>query len=454
LTTPASARAPRYPTGIPYIIGNEAAERFSYYGMKTILVVFMTSYLIDRSGALATMTDGEATVWYHVFGVANYFVPLFGALISDIWWGKYRTIMVLSVVYCLGHLCLALDGTRLGLAAGLSLIALGAGGIKPCVSAHVGDQFSPATRELVPRIFGYFYLAINIGAFISSLLTPVLLERAGPHVAFAVPGVLMLIATVVFRIGRSRFIAVPPIGWQAYRRSFGSPEGKHAVANLVVIYLFVALFWSLFDQSGSTWVLQCEHMDRRITLFGLSFEVLPSQLQALNPILILAIVPFFSLVLYPFAGRFARVSAVRKIAAGLVLTGAAFLLIAAAETHLQRGEQVSVMWQVWAYVIITMAEALVSVTALEFAYTQAPQAMKSFIMSFYLLAVSLGNAFTALFNFALLDAEGRSRIAQDTYFYFFSILIWAGGGIFYILCRRYEERSYLHMRAEAATEIR
>ena len=134
----------RLPRGIPYIIGNEAAERFSFYGMRAILVVFMTQYLMGTGGHVDLMTDDEAKGWYHLFVSAVYLTPLLGALLSDGLLGKYRTIILLSIVYTLGHFALALDDTRLGLAIGLGLIAIGAGGIKPCVSANVGDQFGSA----------------------------------------------------------------------------------------------------------------------------------------------------------------------------------------------------------------------------------------------------------------------------------------------------------------------
>ena len=172
----------KHPKGLPYIVGNEAAERFSYYGMKAILVVFMTSYLMDRAGARSVMTEGEATFWYHIFGMANYVVPVFGALIADALWGKYRTIILLSLVYCLGHLSLAIDDTRLGLGFGLALIAIGSGGIKPCVSAHLGDQYQH--EDVAHRSEGYslFYIAINLGAFLSTLATPLLLELSLIHI--------------------------------------------------------------------------------------------------------------------------------------------------------------------------------------------------------------------------------------------------------------------------------
>jgi POT family proton-dependent oligopeptide transporter len=144
------------PPGIPYIVGNEAAERYSYYGMRAILVIFMTKFLMNANGELDVMTDEQAKTWFHVFVTAVYFFPIFGAIISDAFFGKYRTILVLSIVYCLGHLTLAIDDTRTGLALGLGLIAIGSGGIKPCVSAHVGDQFGQTNARLLPKVFGWF----------------------------------------------------------------------------------------------------------------------------------------------------------------------------------------------------------------------------------------------------------------------------------------------------------
>ena len=151
---------PKYPKGIPYIIGNELAERFSYYGMRAILVVFMTQYLMSH-GKPDPMSENEATTWYHLFSMVNYFTPILGAVLSDVLWGKYKTIIILSIVYVLGHLALAIDESRIGLTIGLTLIAVGAGGIKPCVSAHVGDQFEEKNKSLLEKIFGYFYFSIN-----------------------------------------------------------------------------------------------------------------------------------------------------------------------------------------------------------------------------------------------------------------------------------------------------
>lgn len=188
------------PSGVGYLVANEGAERFSYYGMRAILVVFMTGMLMNAEGELDLMGEAEAKAAYHWFASAVYFFPFLGALLADAVWGKYRTIILLSVVYCVGHVALAFDHTRVGLAVGLSLIAMGSGGIKPCVSANLGDQFTSLNAHLLPRAFSWFYFAINLGAFGSMLLTPWLLEHYGPNWAFGVPGLLMFAATGIFLV--------------------------------------------------------------------------------------------------------------------------------------------------------------------------------------------------------------------------------------------------------------
>ena len=380
------------PPGIPYIIGNEAAERFSYYGMKTILIIFMTDYLM--------MSENKGTIWVHSFSTAAYFLPLFGGLLSDIFLGKYRTIISLSIFYCLGHLVLALFETQNGLAVGLMLIAMGSGGIKSCVSAHVGDQFNKNNSHLIERVFGYFYLSINVGAMLSTLATPWLLQNHGPSVAFGVPGLLMLIATFLFWSGRNKFIAIPPAGWKAYKQQVFNKTGLNAILKLSVIYVFIAIFWSLYDQTMSTWVLQAkrELMDKHFDLGFWQFDILPEQVQAVNPLLILTLTPLFSFLVYPLVGKFVRVTPLRKISFGLFITGISFLVIGWLDGRMAQGISMHVSWQFLAFFIITSAEVMVSITALEFSYTQAPNVMKSLIMGLFWMSVALGNVITTAVN--------------------------------------------------------
>ncbi|MBT3047684.1 MAG: POT family MFS transporter [Candidatus Thiodiazotropha sp.] len=429
------------PAGIPYIIGNEAAERFSFYGMRAILVVFMTQYLLDGSGVADPMNEEEAKGWFHLFVSAVYITPLLGALISDGLLGKYRTIITLSLVYCLGHFVLALDHTRLGLLLGLGLIALGSGGIKPCVSAHLGDQFGRTNAHLLPRAFGWFYFAINLGAFFSILATPWLLREVGPSWAFGVPGVLMVIATLLFWAGRHRFVHIPPGGWDFVRETL-SRDGLLTLARLLVLYLFVAVFWALYDQSGSAWVLQAQSMDRN--LFGI--EILPAQIQAANPLLVILLVPTFSYLIYPAIQRRWRFGALPKIGFGMLLAAVAFAISGWAQHQIDLGQTPSVVWQLFAYLVLTSGEVMVSITCLEFSYTQAPNRMKSFVMAFFMMSIALGNLFTSMVNFAI---EGRDLLQGADYYLFFCVLMLATTGLYFLVSRYIPEQSRL--QSEAAT---
>ncbi|MFT4570410.1 MAG: POT family proton-dependent oligopeptide transporter [Hyphomicrobiaceae bacterium] len=422
------------PGGISYIVSNEAAERFSYYGMRGILVIFMTKHLMAADGSAAPMTEPEARAWFHVFAAAVYFFPLLGAVLSDYLLGKFRTILILSVVYCLGHLALAMDETRLGLAIGLGLISLGSGGIKPCVSAHVGDQFGAGNASMLPKVFGWFYLAINLGAFVSSLLTPWLLEYYGSHVAFGVPGLLMLTATWVFWLGRNRFVHVPPAG-PKFRTELADPQVRASLWSLCGIYVFVAVFWSLYDQTASAWVQQAAHMNREF----LGVHWLSAQIQAINPVLILTLVPIFSYVIYPLVGRVVRLTSIGKIAVGLFLTIPAFLIPAWVETQIAVGLVPSIGWQLLAYLLITAAEVLVSITCLEFSYTQAPRSLKSVVMSLYFLSVTAGNLLTSGVNFFIERPDGSLRLEGAAYYLLFAGFMTVAAIAFTIATRGYRE---------------
>ena len=426
------------PAGIPFIISNELAERFSFYGMKCILIIFMTNHLLDSNQSVDNMSNTEATYWYHIFTSAVYFTPILGALIADVFLGKYKTILLLSLIYCFGHLSLAINETRMGLTLGLTLIAIGAGGIKPCVSAHVGDQFGKSNSKLISKVFSWFYLAINFGAFVSTMLTPYLLHQYGPSIAFGIPGILMLIATYLFWIGRKTFIHVPPKGIHFLKDVFSS-EGIKSILNLSTIYIFVAIFWSLFDQTGSTWVLQAEKLDRH----WLGINWYPSQIQAINPIMILFFVPVSSYLIYPFLNKYIALTPLKKISAGLFLAVPSFLIIGQVEQWISAGYTPSIAWHILAYTILTASEVLISITCLEFSYTQAPNSMKSFIMGLFLLSISLGNIITALINNFIL--ANSTILNSANYYYLFSFMMLITAFLFLLVIKFYNGKTYLHM---------
>src|SRR5436190_1090099 len=453
LTAP--LKTDKMPPGIPYIVGNEAAERFSFYGMNSILVTFMTKYMLDSSGAADHLSEAQTKEWYHTFMTVNYFLPILGAILADAFWGKYKTIFYLSIVYCLGHFVLGMNETRYGLIAGLGLIALGAGGIKPCVSANVGDQFGPSNQHLLPKAFSWFYFSINAGSMFATLLIPYLLEqlprdfslepRWGSHIAFSTPGLLMMLATIILWLGRKRYAHIPPRGKEFFR-DISSRAGLKTLGNLSILIPFVAVFWALWYQNFSGWVLQAEKMDRH----WLGREWQAGQIQTVNPLFILLFLPLFSYWVYPALNRVFRLTPLRKIGIGFVLTVLAFLVPAWIESQLAAGLKPHVGWQVLAYVFISAAEVVISVTYLEFSYTQAPPSMKSVVMSLYLAAIALGNLFTAQVNHFIQNPDGTTKLTGANYYLFFTALMFGTTILFLIVSPFYRGRTYLQDEAEAA----
>jgi POT family proton-dependent oligopeptide transporter len=473
--------ADQMPRGIPYIIANEFAERFCYYGINAILAVYMTQHL--------HFGQAKATEWQSLFKFGAYFFPLIGAIVSDVFWGKYRTIMVLALVYCAGCAVIAMGEGPTSLALGLGLMAFGTGGIKPCVSTNVGDQFTSKNQHLIERAFSYFYLSINAGSSISIYFCPEWLNAYGPRVAFGIPAIMMFVATVVFWLGRRKFVVVPPAmtrdsnrglalfalalvpvlaiavwvfnsvspdyrtlaavatllgllvlviwltlntglrnklpaelrGW--LEEAFTGPALKQILGLAVIYYIFVAVFWSLWDQSnGQTWTLQAtsDLMDKHLFGFlagvsGLSalaaYEMLPAQIQVVNGLFILIMVPIFTFLIYPAMSRAFKVTPLRKIGIGLFVIAGSYLIVAWIEDRIMHGVTVSLWWQILAYVVLTASEVLISITALEFSYKQAPLKVKSFVMAAtYLLAVSIGNAFTAQVNGAMIEPLAATTV--------------------------------------------
>ncbi|BDG03990.1 POT family MFS transporter [Anaeromyxobacter oryzae] len=447
----------RYPPQIKYIVGNEACERFSFYGMRSILTIYMLQFLV--------FAERDAKAYFHWFVMATYLTPLVGGWIADRWWGRYRTILWISLGYVAGHAVLAIWETPAGLLAGLALIAAGAGGIKPCVSAFVGDQFRPDQRTLFDRVYGWFYWSVNLGSASANALVPWLLSRHGPAVAFAVPGVLMALSLAVFWAGSRHYVRAPPsgpdphgflrvVGRAVRRLGTGRPgahwldgaadrhppeaiAGARAVVRIIGVFAAVTLFWALFDQKASSWVIQARQMD---LLVG-GVELSPAQLQALNPFLIMALIPLFTWGVFPLLARRGIVlSPLRKMTAGMFIAVLSFAAAALVQTLVDRAAATpaalvaarpSVLWQIPQYVLLTVAEVLVSVTGLEFSYTQAPRAMRSTIMSIWFLTVALGNLLTALVT-KLVRLEGAA------YFWFFAALMLAAALAFRGVARRYD----------------
>jgi POT family proton-dependent oligopeptide transporter len=279
-------------------------------------------------------------------------------------------------------------------------------------------------------------------------LIPELLDRFGPkwgpHVAFGTPGLFMLLATWIFWLGRKKFAHIPPAGNKFVQETFNR-EGLKPILNLLPIYLIIAVFWSLYDQSSSAWVEQAKNMNRIV--FG--HEILASQVQVVNPLLVLIYVPLFTFVIYPALDKVFRLTPLRKMSIGFFFTVASFLVPAWVETRIQAGFHPTIAWHLLAYMFLMASEVMVYATGLEFSYKQAPPRMKSIIMSLFLATNTAGNLFTAAVNFFIQNKDGTAKLAGASYYLFFAGLMFAASLLFIVIAIFYRGRSYIQDGAAA-----
>uniref|UniRef100_A0A6Q2YM93 Solute carrier family 15 member 1 n=1 Tax=Esox lucius TaxID=8010 RepID=A0A6Q2YM93_ESOLU len=359
-----------YPLSIFFIVVNEFCERFSYYGMRAVLVLYFRYFL--------KWDDDLATSIYHTFVALCYLTPILGAIVADSWLGKFKTIVYLSIVYTLGQVVMAvsaihdltdtdMDGVPNNMVVhvalsmtGLLLIALGTGGIKPCVAAFGGDQFEDHQEKQRSTFFSIFYLSINAGSLLSTIITPILrAQECGIHsqqkcypLAFGVPAALMVVALIVFISGSSMYTKTAPkgnimlevckcIGFAIHNRfrhrSKKFPKREHwmdwadekydkllvaqvkMVLKVLFLYIPLPMFWTLFDQQGSRWTLQATTMDGDFTV---------------NPILILIMVPVMDSVIYPLIKKcHLNFTPLKRMTVGMFVAAMAF--VAAALLQLQ-----------------------------------------------------------------------------------------------------------------------
>ena len=251
----------------------------------------------------------------------------------------------------------------------------------------------------------------------------------------------MALATLLFWLGRKEFVHVPPRG-RAYLKDLREKENLWALIKLWGIFSFVILFWALFDQIGTLWQVQARELDRIIPqwvpLWG-GYELLPAQVSAVfNPLFILLLVPIFSKFIYPMLEQVTVLTPLKKMGIGLWLMVLAFALVSMIQELLVDGHNLHISWQIVACLILTASEVMVSITCLEFAYTQSPKSMKSLVMALFLLTVSLGNYLTSAIKFLLTDSHGQSVLDGAQEFWFWTLLM-AGGAILYsFLSPRYK----------------
>jgi POT family proton-dependent oligopeptide transporter len=389
-----------HPTGFWFFFWGELAERSCFYGMRAILFLYMVDHL--RFGK-----DNAGSINY-LFIAACYFLPLVGGYVADNYFGKYWTIVGFSLPYIIGQLFLCFDsGQVLGidprhfLFVSLALLAMGSGVIKPNISTLMGltyDQERPGQTQLRSDAFSFFYMAINIGAFLSSFVMPKLRTNYGYHVAFLFPAGLMVVALTLFALGK------PFYAREVITRVRKTPEEQRqqwaVLGRLFGVFLVITFFWMIFDQSSATWIrFAQEDFDLRLG-FRLPFlgdTIDPDQFQALNPLFIVVLLPFISVGLWRLLARAGlEMRPTDKMLVGFILTAASMAVMAVAGVLVSHGQKVSIWWQVGTYFLITVAELCISPVGLELAFTAAPKSMKGFITGCFLLTVFFGDVLNSL----------------------------------------------------------
>ncbi|XP_063972987.1 peptide transporter family 1-like [Diachasmimorpha longicaudata] len=360
----------KYPTSIFAIISSEFCERFSYYGMRTILALYVKNKL--------NFSDDTSTIIFHAFTMLVYICPLFGAMLSDSFLGKFKTICYFGFIYSLGQLILSASAApifRLPMREfsmiGLLFIAIGTGGIKPCVSSLGGDQFTlPEQEKELAMFFSVFYFTINAGSLLSSVITPELrngVQCFGDQdcysIAFFVPASLMLLATVIFIMAKPLYKIKEPEGnvvlnvircishaickksksdamtkrdhWLDYADDKYDSKlifDLKAALGVLKILSPMPIFWALTEQLGSRWTFQAARMNGEIGNFLLK----PDQMQMFNALLIILLIPIFETYIYPQLDKIKGLDTqLKRLTTGGMLVALSFLISALVELKLE-----------------------------------------------------------------------------------------------------------------------
>ena len=459
----------KIPRAVPFIIGNEFAERFSFYGMRSILAVFLVHQFFNHESSV--IANAHSNSINHMFSTLVYATPLLGAILADWFFGKYRVILIGSLIYTIGHFLLSMFDTSLaGFQTGLIIIAFSAGAIKSCVSANVGDQFDHSNQHLMSSIYSWFYFSINAGSMVSLFLIPLIYEKFGASWAFGVPGILMALATIIFFSGRKNYVRLPPKGinknnfvsvsfyalrcklsrkntknaWDCAEEKYGvdKVDGIKAVWRVMAVFAFIPVFWSLWDMNSAEWVLQSTQLDLSLGIFGL--HILPSQIQTVNAVFLLTFIPVFNYIIYPLVSRLGlKLTSLKKIGAGLFVTGFSFVIIALLQVKVDHGLHPSVWWQILAFAVLSAGEVLVSITGLEYAYTQSPPSMKSTMTAIWYFTYSVGSFFNTIVNSSIANHGFYSRFTGASFFWLFVCICFGFFIIFLFVSPKLKEKAYL-----------
>jgi POT family proton-dependent oligopeptide transporter len=434
-----------HPKGLGFLFATEMWERFSYYGMRTLLVLYMVKYLLIPERAEGVLGLGTmkralelpfgpldvqplASQIYGLYTGLVYLTPIIGGLMADRWLGQRRTVILGATLMAVGHFMMAFESLFL---LALLVLILGNGAFKPNIAAQVGALYAPGDSRR-DRAFSIFYVGINLGAFLAPLVCGTLGEEVGWHYGFTAAGVGMTLGLLIYLLAQPTLppdpIATEPAAHKA--RRMGRDEWR-AIATLLILSLPVTLFWATYEQQGNTIALWADAFtDRSVDLWLWSGVIPVTWFQAFNPFLIFAFTPFIVALWSWQARHAAEPSTVSKMAIGCFLNAASYLILVVAAWQAGVGEagggKASWLWLAAYFVVITLGELYLSPTALALVTKVAPAGFLSMMMGVW-LATSFYGGFLAgyLGTFWSLMAKGDFFLMMAALSGAAGIAVWA-----------------------------
>ena len=407
MTRPARGELFGHPRALAFLFGTEMWERFSYYGMRALLVYYLTDRLLlsghaERVAGLGTLkamfewfsgpldVEPFASLIYGSYTSLVYLTPIAGGLLADRVLGQRRTVVIGAVLMAIGHFLMAFEALLLP---ALLFLILGNGAFKPNISTQVGELYAEGDPRR-DRAFSIFYFGINFGAMLSPWICGTLGENVGFHYGFAAAGIGMLIGLAIYLRGLRE---LPPDELQKEKAAHTehaplTPADLRAIAALLVLFLPNVLFWAAYEQQGNSIALWIrDFTDRSVSLFSWQVEIPASSFQSINPAMILLFTPFVVAWWGWLAGRGREPATVTKMAIGCFLVAFSYLVLAFVALHTSETAKSAWLWLLVYFAILTVGELYLSPVGLSLVSKVAPQRLLSLMMGVWLATSFLGN---------------------------------------------------------------
>lgn len=385
-----------HPKGLYLLFATEMWERFSYYGMRALLVLYLTTSLLN--GGLG-FTESDASLLYGIFTGMVYFTPMIGGWLADNYIGQRRSITIGAIIMMLGQLCLFYESSLFFLYLGLTFLVIGNGFFKPNISVLVGNLYE---QNDIRRDSAYtiFYMGINVGALIAPLLTGWIATVYGYRYGFLVAGIGMFLGLLVYQFLGRRFLGdLCMLPQKAQLKEDGGEKPlteaeKDRIKVIFVFALFSVFFFAGFEQAGSSMTLYTDrYIDRNVA----GFEIPTAWFQSVNPLFIVLIAPLLTSVWNMLAARKQEPDIPIKMAMGMILLGVGFLFLMGAVWQrggdvADEGVKANIMFMIMAYLFHTLGELCLSPIGLSMVSKLSPVRLASIMMGVWFLSSFFANS--------------------------------------------------------------